>query len=338
MQVTENGITLYFNIDPSRFAPETHSILGGESLTFSVAITPVQLNTSLQITFFEDTREYIPEISSLKIDKVSGVGTFTIKTHRLATKGILTLNLFCVTGKQKAKKIFKFNLVSEFQKGSRKENSQKLKNRFGIPSKKSHSKQETKKTSKDNDPFSLTLPGIFQLATDDQKTKPKWVPKNVSDDDDEGLSQILDDPVMQDVSSETPVFLIPCQIETRLFPDTLKIRIYPDQIAIDSLQRKLTKDEMQHGKEFCLDDDPEAAWRHLTKSYNPGRAAWIVKEATEHKSKIGGPNYIYSYRNPEDLKFPTLKLLPAFFVVSLHLDNGEVIRVVGNEITSSTLK
>lgn len=335
MQFTENGITFQFKIASDRFVPETNSILGGDSLSFSVGIKPVQLNTFLKITLFEDSIEHIPEMSSLQIDRDAGVGTFAIKTHKLATKGILTLKLLCMTGKQKVEKTLTFNLVSEFPKQSHNEIPPKAENANASPNKRSQSTQETKNESKEDDPFSLTFQDIVQLADDSPK---KLDNVRIVDKEPLNPSPPLKDPVMYDVSLETPIFLIPCQIETRLFQDQLKIRIYPDQIAIDSLQRKLTKNEMQAGKDFKLDNDPQAAWRHLLKSYKPGRAAWIVQEVNKHTNDEGVLDDNYEYRDPEDLELPKLKLLPKFFLVSLHLDNGEIIRVVGNKITSSYLE
>lgn len=86
-----------------------------------------------------------------------------------------------------------------------------------------------------------------------------------------------------------PVFLYPCQIETRLFNRTLKVRIYPDQIAIFRLEKLLTKEEFLGGQRFHHAIKAiELYRRKLVKKYGEDRSAFLI-EKTKANETYSGP-------------------------------------------------
>jgi hypothetical protein len=103
-------------------------------------------------------------------------------------------------------------------------------------------------------------------------------------------------PAQQGLDAQTPLLLLPVNIETR-FMDVndgeaeLWVRIYPDQIAIDAHEPELTLQEIADGQSYWTQvwsagnppptaDGAQAPWRALATIYGAPRAAWIALQLT----------------------------------------------------------
>lgn len=103
-------------------------------------------------------------------------------------------------------------------------------------------------------------------------------------------------PVAKTLDAQTPLLMLPVNIETR-FIDAgerqaeLWVRIYPDQIAINTHEPELTQQEIDDGESYWTGvwsagnpptppDGAQAPWRGLASIYGPQRAAWIALQLT----------------------------------------------------------
>ncbi len=103
-------------------------------------------------------------------------------------------------------------------------------------------------------------------------------------------------PPAQGLDAQTPLLLLPVNIETRFMDvgdgvSELWVRIYPDQIAIDSHEPELTLQEIADGQSYWTQvwsagnppptaDGAQAPWRALATIYGAPRAAWIALQLT----------------------------------------------------------
>lgn len=133
-----------------------------------------------------------------------------------------------------------------------------------------------------------------------------------------------------------PVAMLPVRIETRFETATrLKVRVFPDQVHIDAHDPALTADELDGARWYWQQrwnaglDDAEAAragWQGLTKSFRPGRAAYLVKATTPTNTPADGDPDFPTLPSRESTwsKPPLATALPdRFCVVGLAKANGE---------------
>lgn len=133
--------------------------------------------------------------------------------------------------------------------------------------------------------------------------------------------------------SDIPLMLIPLRLETRFTstaPYALQLRVFPDQIALDGLERRLSKPEIELGNEFLEKyestsslEEKQGLWAAFCANGDPWRSAWIVrclKSGKFGKRKIGesdGP--------------AQAPLLPDCWLVTGKA-SGEVFHAAGNPI------
>jgi hypothetical protein len=98
------------------------------------------------------------------------------------------------------------------------------------------------------------------------------------------------------LSAQTPLLLLPVNIQTRFMPQQkgtseLLVRIYPDQIAVNSHELELTNQEVYDGQAYWNAiwvagnpppnlDAAKAPWRTIASLYGMQRAAWICLQMT----------------------------------------------------------
>lgn len=103
-------------------------------------------------------------------------------------------------------------------------------------------------------------------------------------------------PVPTVLDAQTPLLLLPVNIETRFMDvstsaSELWVRIYPDQIAINAHEPELTTQEIADGQSYWTQvwsggnppataDAAQAPWRGLATLYGAPRAAWIALQLT----------------------------------------------------------
>lgn len=110
-----------------------------------------------------------------------------------------------------------------------------------------------------------------------------------------GVSTIGDLANVSGLNAQTPLLLLPVNIETRFMSldgaHQLWVRIYPDQIAINSHEPELTTHEIADGESYwnavwsaglppASLDTIQAPWRGLASLYGAPRAAWIALQMT----------------------------------------------------------
>lgn len=86
------------------------------------------------------------------------------------------------------------------------------------------------------------------------------------------------------LSTQWPITLFPCRLETRFVDAELLIRVIPDDIHADTHEPELTDAETAAGQSYWqqvsgTDDDGTAlaAWRSLASQLGPARAAWVAR-------------------------------------------------------------
>ena len=91
--------------------------------------------------------------------------------------------------------------------------------------------------------------------------------------------------LVQALSTQQPVMLMPVAVQTRYTKDTqqLMIRIYPDALHTMAHEPGLTPAEVEAGKEywrlrFATPIDSQSPWAEIARRYRPARAAWIVRQ------------------------------------------------------------
>ncbi len=109
-------------------------------------------------------------------------------------------------------------------------------------------------------------------------------------------------PTARTLDAQTPLLLLPVNIETR-FIDVdareaeLWVRIYPDQIAINAHEPELTLQEISDGQSYWTQvwtggnpppgsDAAQAPWRALATIYGAPRAAWIALQLTPTNASL----------------------------------------------------
>lgn len=298
MKFSADGITVDIEFDNNRISNVMRqSIIGGDPLHFSISLYPTEDDTSIDVAVSQNNEIISTNVSKNKYNKNENKSLFNVDLSKVDISGILIIKLKCISGNKRFNKNIGFRLGSE------------------------------------KDEIKYYKDYITELSTDDlvrisHRTVPGKKPGKPPEKPPQS-SDTLDTLIIEGASTKSPVFLIPFQIETRIFDDYLKIRVFPDQIAIDNLKRKLTQKEYFDGQEFNADRTIES-WRSLTGKYRPGRAAWIAKEAI-------GIDEEYEFSENENLFIPKIRLLPKYFVLSLHLDNGQVLRYQSKNINESGL-
>jgi hypothetical protein len=91
--------------------------------------------------------------------------------------------------------------------------------------------------------------------------------------------------LVQALSTQQPVMLMPVAVQTRYTKDTqqLMIRVYPDALHTMAHEPGLTPAELEAGKEywrlrFATPIDSQSPWAEIARRYRPARAAWIVRQ------------------------------------------------------------
>lgn len=132
---------------------------------------------------------------------------------------------------------------------------------------------------------------------------------------------------------DIPLLLMPVRLETRFTtkgPAALRVRVFPDQIALDGLERRLTKAEVEEGGEFLAayrkeksETERQAMWAGFAGARDPWRAAWIVQRLQRGKPEL---------RAEDDPESPALApLLPERWLVTGR--TGDMtFHAVGNSI------
>lgn len=333
MQFTENEITIFLDLDPARYDPSKGVVLGGSPLVFRVGVSPPFENSHVDVTCFLNGKELFPRIGAGEIDGAKNIIWFKITLRDLSESGELKIQLQCFCGEKRIERTVQFRVIPPAGTGSGDHMAR------GISSI-SDADGKTDAGKEADASFTFGTSDAIRLMEKSGKTGRVRVDSHGPHSPKEReCSRLLKDPVVEGATSMRPAFLVPCQIETRLDEDYLYIRVYPDQIAIDSLERSLTKEEVQDGQKFdeiqktvegTNNEKAMNAWRKLTNKYGNGRAAWIAKVVKEKEGGDGSDSY--SIRNPEILSFPRIHILPKYFVVGLHLNTGKEIYLKGNEI------
>ena len=91
--------------------------------------------------------------------------------------------------------------------------------------------------------------------------------------------------LVQALSTNQPVMLLPVAVQTRYTKDTqqLMIRVYPDALHTMAHEPGLTPAELEAGKQywrlrFAAPIDSQSPWAEIARRYRPARAAWIVRQ------------------------------------------------------------
>ncbi len=91
--------------------------------------------------------------------------------------------------------------------------------------------------------------------------------------------------LVQALTTQHPVMLMPVALQTRYSKDTqqLMIRIYPDALHTMAHEPGLTPSELEAGKQYwrlryANPMDKQSPWTEIARRYRPARAAWIVRQ------------------------------------------------------------
>ena len=141
--------------------------------------------------------------------------------------------------------------------------------------------------------------------------------------------------VFDTLKPDIPVLLFPVRIETRYNASLtqLRIRIFPDQASIDTLDPRLTAEELAAGKAFltelkrAADQDAKLnAWHSFATAYAPRRAAHIVRII-----RAGGAEK--TLREPGESHSALAPLLPDYWFVTGYANSRVAFDKVSNAVS-----
>ncbi|MDF1546371.1 MAG: hypothetical protein P1P88_01025 [Bacteroidales bacterium] len=300
MQYSKNNIFISIKEDNNSISLSKGYIVGNKDISIKISVKPFLPNTSALLYFVINNNE--PQaITGIKQTQElwKNEGIFNFKLPDLPHRGILKLALTIYSGGKQLKTCNDPSL----KKGAWELNI--IRNEDIIDA--GYILESGRERWDDNILGGYVLPVEEQISEDFNDDKVDNAPRNL------------------------PAFLLPFQIETRIVDNFLKIRIYPDQISIDSLERRITKQEFDDANNFIESEYSKDVWNELVTKYKPLRAAWISKLVKENGDVI-------DIIEESSLINPKVAVLPDFFIASLELNDGRIIRKRGTNITSNYLE
>jgi hypothetical protein len=142
------------------------------------------------------------------------------------------------------------------------------------------------------------------------------------------------------LSTQWPVTLFPCRLETRFGGAELLIRVIPDTIHADAHEPELTAAETAAGQWYwrqvsgASDDSTALApWRSLASQLGPERAAWVARVIRQSVLNQQVP-FQPASRPANWTRAPYASMLPTrWLATGWPSGGGEPSRVAGNPIT-----
>jgi hypothetical protein len=140
------------------------------------------------------------------------------------------------------------------------------------------------------------------------------------------------------LSTQWPITLFPCRLETRFGDAELLIRVIPDTIHADTHEPELTAVETAAGERYwqqvnAAADDATAlaAWRSLASQLGPERAAWVARVVRQSVLNQQVP-FQPAARSATWTRVPYASMLPTRWTAVGWL-GGERAQVTGIQIT-----
>ncbi|HEY7375375.1 MAG TPA: hypothetical protein VIF57_24670, partial [Polyangia bacterium] len=169
-------------------------------------------------------------------------------------------------------------------------------------------------------------PDLLQKRHDLSARIAEWVPDDLS----------IDDEIFR-LGADTPIVFLPVRVETRfertVTPALLKVRVFPDEIFINTLEKRLRREEVDAAKRYYNEfgqGDPNdytglQQWRELVTRMSPERAVWVLRVM---QPTLDAQGNIVSFPDPplesEEWTRPSQAVVPDRWIVVTY--RGSVVR------------